>query len=238
MHARPIRAQSAGPGVLLIGDDELTAVTHRALLDAGATVTNLREDSDPAIRTALGRDVDTVVVISKDDHTSLRNALVVEGIRPGIPLVVTVFDRDVAIELQRGVRNVRVMSMADIVVPTLAGPCVDERLLSLHRTPDGLRAVRDGDDGPRIAAIDAPARSRRARFAADIGAMLRPHELSAKILLGGIIGFVLVPFRRTAHAAPHAIARRGSSPGRRLSGAPRGPDQPPRGTALRGGQAC
>ena len=178
--------------VLLIGDDELTAVTQRVLQDAGATVTNLREDSDPAIRTALGRRVDTVVVISKDDHVSLRNALVVEGVRPGVPLVVTVFDRDVAIELERVVRNVRVMSMADIVVPTLAGPCLDERLLSLHRTSSGLRAVRDGDEGLRIAPLDPPARSRRARLFADVGAMLRPHELSAKILLVGIIGFLSV----------------------------------------------
>jgi voltage-gated potassium channel Kch len=178
--------------VLLIGNDELTDVTHRALQDAGATVTNLRDDGDPAIRTALGHDVDTVVVISKDDHISLRNALVVEGIRPGIPLVVTVFDRDVASELERGVRNVRVMSMADIVVPTLAGPCLNERLLSVHRTSGGLRAVRDGDEGPTIAPLDAPARSRRARLAADTGAMLRPHELSAKILIAGVLGFLAV----------------------------------------------
>jgi len=192
MNARSPNPEVAGTRVLLIGNDELTAVTHRALQDAGARVTNLRDGGDAAIRTALGRPVDTVVVISKDDHVSLRNALVVEGIRPGIPLVVTVFDRDVAVELARGVRNVRVMSMADIVVPTLAGPCLDERLLSLHRTSAGLRAVRDGDEGLRVTPIDAPARSRGARLAANIGAVLRPHELSAKILVGGIIGFALV----------------------------------------------
>lgn len=192
MNARRSHTESGSPCVLLIGHDELTAVAQRALQDAGATVTNLRDDSDAAIRTALGRRVDTVVVISKDDHVSLRNALVVEGIRPGIPLVVTVFDRDVALELERGVRNARVMSMADIVVPTLAGPCLDEQLLSVHRTSGRLRGVRDGDAGLRIAPIDAPSRGRGARLVADVVAMLRPHELSAKILLGGIIGFVLV----------------------------------------------
>lgn len=192
MNARSSTAAAGNARILLIGNDELTAVAHRALQDAGATVRNLREGGDAAIRTALGHHVDTVVVISQDDHVSLRNALVVEGVRPGIPLVVTVFDRDVAIELERGVRNVRVMSMADIVVPTLAGPCLNEQLLSLHRTAGGLRAVRDGEEGLQIAPIDAPARSRRARLAAAVGAMLRPHELSAKILVGGIIGFVLV----------------------------------------------
>lgn len=192
MDARPSTAGAGGARVLLIGSDELTAVTHRALRGAGAIVTNLRDQSDSAIRTALAPPVDTVVVISKDDHISLRNALVVEGIRPGVPLVVTVFDRDVAVELERAVRNVRVMSMADIVVPTLAGPCLDDRLLSVHRTPGGLRAVRAGDGGPQIEPIDLPARSRRARLLAALGAFLRPYELSARILQGGMIGFLLI----------------------------------------------
>jgi voltage-gated potassium channel Kch len=190
--ARPSTAGSGGARVLLIGNDELTGVTHSALRGAGAVVTNLRDPSDAAIRTALGHPVETVVVISKDDHVSLRNALVVERVCPGVPLVVTVFDRDVARELERTVRNVRVMSMADIVVPTLAGPCLDDRLLSVHRTAGGLRAVRAGDCGPQIGPIDLPTRSRRARLLAGLGAMLRPHELSAKILVGGAIGFLLI----------------------------------------------
>jgi len=98
--------------VLVIGNDELTSVTARALRDAGARVENLRDPTDPAIRTALGHEVDTVVVISRDDHVSLRSALVVEGVKPGVPLVVTVYDRDVATKLESAVRNVRVVSMA------------------------------------------------------------------------------------------------------------------------------
>lgn len=190
--ARSSTAGSGGAHVLLIGSDELSAVTHRALRSTGAIVTNLREPTDAAIRTALGHPVDTVIVISKDDHISLRNALVVEGVRPGVPLVVTVFDRDVAVELERAVRNVRVMSMADIVSPTLAGPCLDDRLLSVHRTPDGLRAVRAGEDGPQIGPIDLPGRSRRFRLLTNLRAMLQPHELSAKILMSGVLGFLLI----------------------------------------------
>ncbi len=187
---RPDAPQAAR--VLLIGNDELTDVTHRALRSAGAIVTNLRDHGDAAIRTALGRPVDTVVVISKDDHVSLRSALVVEGISPGIPLVVTVFDRDVAAELDRAARNVRVMSMADIVVPALAGPCLADHLLSLHRAPEGLRGITAGDDGPRIEPLAPPRRPPAARLLAALEAMLRPHELSAKILLGGALGFLLV----------------------------------------------
>ena len=68
MDARTSAAGSGAARVLLIGNDELTDVTHRALRGAGAVVTNLRDPSDAAIRTALGHHVDTVVVISKDDH--------------------------------------------------------------------------------------------------------------------------------------------------------------------------
>jgi hypothetical protein len=102
---------------------------------------------------------------------------------------VTVFDRDVAGELERAVRNVRVMSIADIVVPTLAGPCLDDRLLSVHRKPGGLRATSAADGRPQIDPIELSARSRRGRLLADIHAMLRPRELSAKILVGGTLGF-------------------------------------------------
>jgi Trk K+ transport system NAD-binding subunit len=175
--------------VLVIGNDELTSVTARALRDAGARVENLRDPTDPAIRTALGHAVDTVVVISRDDHVSLRSALVVEGVLPGVPLVVTVFDRDVASKLESAVANVRVVSMADIVASSIAAPCIDEGLLSLHRGADGLSAVRAGPEGPEIAPLKLQSPSLGARLRAQIGSMLLPHELSAKILVGGLIGF-------------------------------------------------
>ncbi len=154
------RAQGRRPHILLIGNDELTGVTQRALRDAGAIVTNLRDPTDAAIRTALRHDVETVVVISKDDHVSLRSALVAEGVRPGVPLVVTVFDHDVATRLESSVRNVHVISMADVVVPSIAAACLDHSPLSLHRTPAGFKAVRSGTDGPEIVPLDLPRRGR------------------------------------------------------------------------------
>jgi voltage-gated potassium channel Kch len=183
------RVSDQRPHILLIGNDELTAVTQRALRDRGAIVTNLRDPADSAIRTALRREVQTVVVISKDDHVSLRSALVAEGVRPGVPLVVTVFDRDVAIRLESSVRNVRVISMADIVVPSIAAACLDHSPLSLHRTQSGFRAVRSGTDGPEIVPLDLPRRGPLARLRAMLAAVFLPCELSAKILLTGVVGF-------------------------------------------------
>jgi voltage-gated potassium channel Kch len=155
-------------------------------------VTNLRDPSDPAIRTALRPDVQTVVVISKDDHVSLRSALVVEGVRPGVALVVTVFDRDVAIRLESSVRNVRVISMADIVVPSIAAAFLDHSPLSLHRTAVGYKAVRSGSEGPEIVPLDLPRHGLGTRLARTIAALVRPFELSAKILLTGLVGFFAI----------------------------------------------
>jgi voltage-gated potassium channel Kch len=105
---------------------------------------------------------------------------------------VTVFDHDVARKLERSVRNVRVMSMADIVVPSLAAACLDDDLLSLHRTAAGLRAVRSTGADLEIVDLERPTPSRGARLLTALGAALRPHELSAKILVGGTLGFALV----------------------------------------------
>ena len=129
MEDRPSDAPARARNILLIGNDEMTAVTERALITAGAKVTYLRDPHDRAIRRALDDEIDAVVVVSNYDHVSLRLALVVENVRPGVPLVVTVFGGIVASQLRRAVRNVRVMSMADMVVPSLAGPCFDDRLL-------------------------------------------------------------------------------------------------------------
>ncbi len=179
--------------ILLIGSDEMAGVTQRALGEAGAAVTNLRDPTDSAIRTALRRRVDTVVVISKDDHVSLRSALVAEGVRPGVPLVVTVFDRDVAVKLESAVRNVRVISMADVVVPSIAAACLDHSPLSLHRTEKGtLRAVRAGSDGPEIVPLERSPRRLGARIWTVLGSLVAPYELSAKILIGGLFGFLAI----------------------------------------------
>lgn len=189
---------NGGRHILLIGQDEPTSVTDRVLRSAGARVTHLRDPADRAIHRALSDEIDGVVVISKDDHVSLRTALVIENLRPGIPLVVTVFGRIVASQLQRAVQNVRVMSIAEIGVPSLAAPCFDESLLSVSRRPDGFAGVREGADGPELVPIEAHVPRRRERLASNVGSLLHPFEGSMRILLGGLLGFILILVLETA----------------------------------------
>jgi hypothetical protein len=70
---------------------------------------------------------------------ALRRGLVVAHVRPRISVLVTIFDRDVAAQLQGAAKNVRVLSMADIVAPSLAGPCLDPNLPAVARSRRGGR---------------------------------------------------------------------------------------------------
>ena len=178
--------------ILVIGHDEMTEVTERVLNAAGAKVTYLRDPHDRAIRRALDGEIDAVVVISNDDNVSLRLALVVENVRPGVPLVVTVFGGIVALQLRRAVRNVRVLSMADMVVPSLAGPCLDDRLLSVSRQDGGFAGVEDGPDGPELVSIERYVPSRRRWLLTNVRSILNPYEPSARILMAGLLGFLLI----------------------------------------------
>jgi len=177
--------------VLLIGSDELPDATQRALHAAAARVTRLTQPSDADLRSALTEAVHSVIVITRDDGIALRIALVVENIRPGVPLIVTVHSRIVAGQLRRAVRNIRVTSMAEIVAPTLAAPCLEDGLLTVTRRGDGFFGVRADDGHPRLVDIETPG-TWRGRLLANLGSLVRPFEPAARILTIGLLGFLFI----------------------------------------------
>lgn len=177
--------------MLVIGDAELADATHRTLNVAGGRVIRLHEPTDADVREALTDEVDSVAVVSGEDVISLRYALVVEAVRPGVPLVVTVFGRIVATQLERAVENVRVMSLADIAAPNIAGPCLDERLLSVTRREEGFCGVQVSDGRPEVVPIEASGERRRQRLLANVGSILRPFEPSSRILTGGLLALLI-----------------------------------------------
>jgi Trk K+ transport system NAD-binding subunit len=183
------------PRILVLGEGRLIDVVRRALDDVAADVIHLRTPADREIRRALTPDIDAVVVISRDDRVSLRLALVVEGVRPGVRLIVTIYNRDLGTQVRRAVRNVRVMSMADIVAPALAGPCLGDELIAVHRGAgpgDPPVGVRAGPDGPAFTPLPPRPRGLGARLRTNAAAILHPFELSAKTLLAGLLGFLAI----------------------------------------------
>ena len=174
--------------VLLIGDGQLADATER-VLDGEADLRRLQEPSDREIRKALDEeDVDRVVVVSRYDVVSLRLALVVAHVKPGVPMLVTIFDRDVAAQIEATVENVSVLSLADIVAPALAGPCVDPRLISLTRTGSATEGIVADDDEPQRVAPFWHTHSLPRRVLLALEGLVRPFDASARILVAGLFG--------------------------------------------------
>jgi Trk K+ transport system NAD-binding subunit len=178
--------------VLIIGQGPLVDVARRALDDAGVAVLHLLEAADSNIRDAVSSELDAVMVISRDDRVSLRLALVVEHLQPGVRLIVTVYNRDLGVELRRAVPNVRVMSMADIVAPSLAAACLADGLLSVRRSGDKVLGISQGGGSPVTAPLALHARRPAERLLASLNALAHPFELSARTLMLGLLGFVFI----------------------------------------------
>ena len=192
MNERPPADADPRQRILLIGHGPLVDVARRALDDAGAEIVQLEEPADGEIRVAVTARIDAVLVVSRDDRVALRYGLVVEHLLPGVRLIVTIYNRDLAVELRRAVPNVRVMSMADIVAPSLAAACLGDDLLTARLADGGWLGIRQGADGPVTAPLEAHAPRAAERAWANVGALLHPFELSAKTLLAGLLGFVAI----------------------------------------------
>src|SRR5918993_5019601 len=129
--------------VLLLGEGDLAEETCEALRAAGADVTRLADPSADEIRSAVEAGADSVAVVSRDDAWPLRAALLVRHLDPDVPIVATIFDPAAGAELEQEIGNCTITSLADIVAPTLAGPCLDDDLAAVI-DGEGLRC-RDGE---------------------------------------------------------------------------------------------
>jgi voltage-gated potassium channel Kch len=180
--------------VLLVGDGELAAAIAATVEDGGATVERLTAPNDIELREALERGVSAVAVIDRDDIAALRLALVIEYVSPDVPLLVTIFDRTVAEQLQRVAPNCHVMSLADVTVPSLVGPCVSEELIALWSHGPSPAAIVSSPQGPRAVPPQQYREGRARRFAHFIGNQLRPPDRGAWLLLIGVggLGMILV----------------------------------------------
>ena len=129
--------------------------------------------------------MDSVAVVARSDAIVLRFALMVRAASDDVPLLLTIFDPTMAEQVCEMVPNIRLTSLAEIVAPSLAGPCVDERFTALsmeHGTPVGL-VERDG----KVA--EEPIRTPRPRRAEALArALFTPYDKSAGMLLFGAIG--------------------------------------------------
>ena len=138
------------------------------------------------MQTSLREGFDVVCVASRADAFPLRMALLVRHLDEDVRLVVTIFDPAMAEQVRETIPRCTVTSVADIVAPSLAGPCLDPDLVAVRRT--GSRWVGLDSALEEVPLPDVRAR----RLRSLVEAVFRPYDRSAALLFYGAIGLVLM----------------------------------------------
>jgi len=187
----------AAQRVLLLGAGDLTEETGEALAAAGADVTHLEDPGRESLAEALEAGADAVAVVSRDDAWPLRVVLLVRHLDADVPIVATISDRAVGRRLEAELGGSTIVSIAEIVAPSLAGPCLADELAAVFDgdPPQGL-TCRDGDARP---APLPEVRRRRARALAT--AVLKPFDHSAGLVFFGAVGLLAILVLETVTAA-------------------------------------
>jgi voltage-gated potassium channel Kch len=184
--------------ILLLGQGDLTEETAEALRAADAEVERLEDPTHEEVRDALVAGADAAMVISRDRAWPLRTALLVRHLDPEVPIVATIFDPATARELEEVIGNCTITSLADIVAPTLAGPCLGDELAAVldeEPRPVGLRYSEGAVEEASLPEV----RARRARALAS--AIVKPFDRSAALVFFGAVGLLGVLIFETVAAA-------------------------------------
>jgi voltage-gated potassium channel Kch len=184
--------------VLLLGEGDLNEETAEALRAAEAEVERLADPTHEELRQALDAGVDAAMVVSHDDAWPLRAALLVRHLDPDVPIVATIFDPETRRELEDVIGNCTITSLADIVAPTLAGPCLGDDLAAVFDEDDHPVGLRCSDGAVEVASLPE-VRVRRARALAS--AIVKPFDRSAALVFFGAVGLLAVLVVETVAAA-------------------------------------
>ncbi|MEJ7790311.1 MAG: NAD-binding protein [Thermoleophilaceae bacterium] len=185
--------------ILLLGEGDLADEVHGALEALDAQVVRLAEPSQTDVA-AVFEDgpVERAVVVSGDDAFALRSALMVRDADPDVELLITYFDQATAGELCERIGHCRITSMAEIVAPTLAGPCLDESLGAVKVTDGRVTGVRTDGDTVEEAPVTIPGGSQARAL---LTALAKPYDKSAALLFYGAVGLIAILLLETIAAA-------------------------------------
>jgi voltage-gated potassium channel Kch len=184
---------------MLIGEGDLADEVRRALEALDAGVVRLVRPTQREVESVFERgEISRAVVVSRDDAFALRMALMVRHACAEVDLLVTMFDETTAAQLKSRIERCEVTSMADIVAPTLAGPCIDESLAAVHIDEDGdpVGVRTDGDEVQEVP-VDVPSRHPARGVLRDL---LTPYDKSAALMFFGALGLAVVLFVETVGA--------------------------------------
>jgi Trk K+ transport system NAD-binding subunit len=179
----------AGTVVIVEDAEQLGASAHRRLTSWGTSTVRLTAPDEDELRRYLRDDIAAVVVLSRDDIVALRYALLVEHLRPGIRLIVTIFDHTTGRAVRDAVPNCTVLSMPDTIVPSLLGACLGPGLAGILRIGDRLHAFTDDARLHPLRQLPRPATTaRRSRLRAWFGSL----TVSSRALVASFAGLLAV----------------------------------------------
>ena len=184
--------------ILLLGEGDLTEETAEALRAAEAEVVRLEDPTHEELRDALESGADAALVVSRDDAWPLRAALLVRHLDSDVPIVATIFDPETGRELEDVIGNCTIASLAEVVAPTLAGPCLGDDLAAVIDDDERPIGLRCSDGAVEVASLPE-VRAGRAR--ALVSAVLQPFDRSAALVFFGAVGLVVVLVFETVAAA-------------------------------------
>jgi Trk K+ transport system NAD-binding subunit len=185
--------------ILLLGEGDLAEEVRAALDALDADVVRLVKPTQREVAEAFDRGpVAHAVVVSTDDALALRSALMVRDADSDVDLLLTYFDHDTAGQLCNEIGNCRIVSMPDIVAPTLAGPCLSDSLGAI-RVEDG-RVIGMETDGETVQDTEVTVPERK-RSRALLRALVTPFDKSAALLLYGALGLLAVLLVETVMSA-------------------------------------
>lgn len=175
--------------VLVVGDIEVARLACALLAEQGCTVVHLLQPTADDLSAALADDVSAVAVLVDGDVTALRYALLAEHLRPGVRLVVTLFDQTVGNQLIRVVPNCLVTSPATVSAPSVIGACLADDLLVVDATSTPP-IVLVQEAGEVVERPWTPPVGRLRSLAGSARIQLRVVDESARTLLLGLFGLV------------------------------------------------
>jgi voltage-gated potassium channel Kch len=179
---------------VVIGDTEVARRGCARLAAGGWLVKHLLQPTDAQLRDTLDHSVCAVAVLVDGDAVALRYALLAEHLRPGVRLVITVFDRTVAAQLARVVPNCHVTSPADCAIPSIIGACLGDDIAAVEITDRTTCVIRHDGSGETVTGPWHRPHRRTVRAWNLIAGQARAHDRATSILLLGLTGLLLNMF--------------------------------------------
>ena len=179
-----------GRRFVVIGQTAEAERVIAALRRMGDDVAALEAPNDQELADALTTHGDGLAVLLHDDTGALRYCLAAEHIKPGTAIHVALFDRTAAGQLESVVPTCRVLSPADVAVPSLLAAAVSDEILEIRRRSEGgwEAATRRGSGAKYV----LPRSLRWQGLLGRLMGQLKPHDAGSRLLLGGLFGLVLL----------------------------------------------